>query len=80
MRTQEDLQGIAGWPPFRSWSDCAQLNLVNQAIWIFEVEPHRIWWANRAALTLWRSDSLEELGARFSFRQRNGAATSQVGP
>ena len=64
MRTQEDLQGIAGWPPFRSWSDCAQLNLVNQAIWIFEVEPHRIWWANRAALTLWRSDSLEELVAR----------------
>ncbi len=64
MRTQEDHQGITGWPPFRSWSDCAQLNHVNQAIWIFEVEPHRIWWANRAALALWRAASLDELVAR----------------
>ena len=30
-------------------------------IWVFDVDRHRLWWANRRAIRFWRADSLEEL-------------------
>jgi len=39
-------------------------NLASTPCWIFDVAAHAMWWANRAALTLWQAESLEELLAR----------------
>ncbi|PIL17753.1 hypothetical protein P775_23195 [Puniceibacterium antarcticum] len=33
-------------------------------IWIFDVDPHAIWWGNAAAQTFWKTRSLEELKER----------------
>ena len=40
------------------------LDLLNTPVWIFDVERHAMWWANRRAVQFWRADSLEELLAR----------------
>jgi hypothetical protein len=34
------------------------------AIWIYDLDFHRIIWANPAALSLWESDSIKELQTR----------------
>ncbi|MEO3428203.1 ATP-binding protein [Pelagibius sp. CAU 1746] len=39
-------------------------DLLNTPIWIFDVERHAVWWANRRALQFWRAQSLDELLAR----------------
>lgn len=33
-------------------------------IWVFDVERHGMWWANKSALKFWDAESLEELIAR----------------
>lgn len=33
-------------------------------IWIFDVDDHRVWWANSAAVGFWEAASLEELQGR----------------
>jgi diguanylate cyclase (GGDEF)-like protein len=40
------------------------LNLIAQAVWIFDVDLRRIHWANRAALAVWCDTSLERLCMR----------------
>jgi len=34
------------------------------SVWIYDIENYCIYWANRAALVLWESDSLQELTSR----------------
>ncbi|MBL8709540.1 MAG: PAS domain-containing sensor histidine kinase [Rhodospirillaceae bacterium] len=34
------------------------------ALWVFDIDRSRVIWANRAALKIWRADSIEELAAR----------------
>ncbi|TDQ82096.1 signal transduction histidine kinase [Dongia mobilis] len=34
------------------------------ALWVFDIDQSRVIWANRAALRIWRADSLAELTAR----------------
>lgn len=48
----------------------ALLTRVEQAIWIYDLTLHRVVWANRAALGLWKATSLDEL------RDRNFDPTS----
>lgn len=39
----------------------AGIHLLEQPIWVFDIERGRIVWANRAAVELWRASSYEEL-------------------
>ena len=40
------------------------LNIVSDPVWIFDIDQHRVHWANRAALHIWDAPSLHELCAR----------------
>jgi len=40
------------------------LDMLNTPIWVFDVERHAMWWANRRALHFWHAESLEALLAR----------------
>ena len=40
------------------------LNRLTSAVWIFDIDHSRVAWANEAALTLWRAESLDELVSR----------------
>ena len=44
--------------------DLEPFNLLDHAVWVFDVERKAMWWANHAALTIWNASSLEELLAR----------------
>ena len=37
---------------------------LSSPLWIFDVEPQRIWWANDSGLEFWRARTIEELRAR----------------
>lgn len=37
---------------------------ISRPVWLFDVERHSIWWANKAAVKFWRAESLEELLSR----------------
>jgi|GEM_PF-649561 len=39
-------------------------DLLRSPVWLFDVERHAVWWANRRALRFWRAESLDELLAR----------------
>ena len=39
-------------------------DLIEQPVWVFDITNKSMWWANTAALTLWNSDSLDELISR----------------
>ncbi len=47
------------------------------AVWIYDIENYGIIWANKAALSLWESDSLEELIAR-DFKPGSSDAVQQT--
>lgn len=40
------------------------LDLLHTPIWIYDIQEHRIFWANQAALAVWEADSLAELQQR----------------
>src|SRR5690606_38014912 len=40
------------------------LDRLNTPIWVFDVDRHAMWWANRRALHFWRAETLEALLAR----------------
>ncbi|CAB9507189.1 Peroxide stress-activated histidine kinase mak2 [Seminavis robusta] len=41
--------------------DLAALNILKHPVWIFDVERKCMFWANKAALEIWKADSLTEL-------------------
>ncbi len=49
---------------FSKRGELASFDLLNTPVWIFDVERHAMWWANRRALQFWRAESLEELLVR----------------
>ncbi len=49
---------------FSDRRDLQSFDLLNTPVWIFDVERHAIWWANRRAVQFWRAESLEDLLAR----------------
>ncbi|MFL9708889.1 GGDEF-domain containing protein, partial [Aeromonas veronii] len=40
------------------------MDLLHTPIWIYDIQQHHIFWANRAALSVWEADSLAELQER----------------
>lgn len=44
--------------------ELAAFDLLPAAIWVFDLDRHGIWWANRLALGFWQAESLKELQAR----------------
>lgn len=42
----------------------ASLQLLNTPLWIYDIQHHHIFWANRAALHVWEANSLDELQLR----------------
>lgn len=55
----------------------ALLDALVSAVWIYDIENYGIVWANRAALVLWESESLEELCCR-DFSQGSSDAVQQT--
>jgi len=49
---------------FINRSSLGLLELIRHPIWVFDIQLHKIWWANPAALRFWQADSLEELLSR----------------
>lgn len=40
------------------------LGQLRQPVWVFDLDQHRVCWANEAGLIVWQAESLEELAAR----------------
>jgi hypothetical protein len=48
-------------PEFKSLESFNELSV---PVWVFDVVRHGMWWGNKAALTFWQADSVDELVAR----------------
>ena len=44
-----------------AYSALSLLDTLHSPVWIFDIERTQMWWANRAALSLWKAESVEEL-------------------
>ena len=44
-----------------AYSALSLLDTLHSPVWIFDIERTQMWWANRAALSLWKAQSVEEL-------------------
>ncbi len=51
-------------PQFASFDALAPYDLLHTPVWIFDVDRHRMWWANRRAVGFWQAESLPALLAR----------------
>ena len=51
-------------PSFKTPAVLAPYDLLHTPLWVFDVQRHRMWWANRRAIAFWQADSLEDLLAR----------------
>jgi hypothetical protein len=47
-----------------SRSDMRPFNLLENPIWVFDMENKSMWWANTAAVRFWNAESLDELLCR----------------
>jgi diguanylate cyclase (GGDEF)-like protein len=54
------------------------LNLVRIPVWVFDIDHHRIHWANHAALVLWRASSLDELQTREMGRDMSATVAAKL--
>lgn len=64
----------------QQFQDTHQLDLLNELVtsaWLYDIENYCIIWANKAAMTLWESDSLQELYSR-DFREGSSDAVQQM--
>lgn len=51
-------------PHYLNKSELAHFQNLSTPLWVFDLQPHRMWWGNKAAIAFWKADSLEELIAR----------------
>ncbi|MEH6633557.1 MAG: ATP-binding protein [Halopseudomonas aestusnigri] len=51
-------------PEFSLWQDLSVFNRLSTAIWVFDIDEHKIWWGNESALEFWEAESLSVLIAR----------------
>ncbi|WP_419903814.1 histidine kinase dimerization/phospho-acceptor domain-containing protein [Kiloniella sp.] len=51
-------------PEFHYWQDLSAFNRLSTAIWVFDIDDHKIWWGNESALKFWEAESLTVLIAR----------------
>jgi diguanylate cyclase (GGDEF)-like protein len=64
----------------QQFQNAHQLDLLNElvtAAWLYDIENFCIIWANKAAMRLWESDSLQELYSR-DFREGSSDAVQQM--
>jgi diguanylate cyclase (GGDEF)-like protein len=47
-------------------------------VWIFDTDNGRVYWANAAALTLWRADSLNELATRDMAKEMSPTVSQRL--
>lgn len=47
-----------------NYDQLAALNLIPAASWVFDLDHHRIWWGNQAAIEFWQADDLADLKSR----------------
>lgn len=57
-------QALAERLELRARDDLRLLDFVSLPIWVFDLDAHAMWWANRAALCLWNAQSLDDMLAR----------------
>ncbi|MEH6630104.1 MAG: ATP-binding protein [Halopseudomonas aestusnigri] len=48
-------------PEFPFWQDLSAFNRLSTAIWVFDIDDHKIWWGNESALEFWEAESLSVL-------------------
>ncbi len=51
-------------PHFPDQDSLWQFGRLATPIWVFDVDNHCVWWANRAGLAFWRAETLDALRAR----------------
>ena len=61
-----------------SRNDLYPFHLLQQAIWVFDVETKSMWWANTAAVRLWNAASLESLLERDYASDMSQATERQI--
>ena len=44
----------------REREELAVYNSLNSVIWVFNIQDHQLWWANRSALKFWEKETLED--------------------
>ena len=49
--------------------DLEVFNLLQHPIWVFDSERKAMFWANHAALKIWKADSLQSLLSRDFYRR-----------
>ncbi|GEM_PF-5037994 len=45
---------------FEKPEDLGIYNRLHTVIWVFNIDDHQFWWANKAALSFWEADTLED--------------------
>ena len=63
MSTAILASAAANWT-FPSRNELQILDIFEAPIWVFDIERHGMWWANRAAIRFWQAASLDELIGR----------------
>lgn len=58
-------------------NDAQVVDSMVNAVWVYDIDKHRIVWANKAALELWESDSFAELSSR-DFSLEASEAVQQI--
>jgi hypothetical protein len=58
--------------------DLYPFNLLQQAIWVFDVERKSMWWANAASIRMWNAASLESLLERDCATDMSEATERQI--
>jgi len=54
------------------------LNLITLPVWIFDIDRHRVHWANAAALRIWEAGSLQELCERDMGRDMSASVARRL--
>lgn len=73
-------------PCLTSRTNLSPLEIIEAPIWVFDVDRHRMWWANEAGLRFWQAPSLSDLLARdysndsSSVRRRLRTVVDEVKP
>ncbi|THF61453.1 EAL domain-containing protein [Pseudothauera nasutitermitis] len=60
------------------WSGLGVLDLVQAPVWVFDIDRKRVYWANAAALSVWRADVLAELCSRDMGRDMSAAVATRL--
>ncbi|MBL4906478.1 MAG: hypothetical protein JKX94_03425, partial [Sneathiella sp.] len=49
---------------FQNWTDLSAFDRLNTAVWIFNIDDHKLWWGNKSAQAFWEVSSRSALLAK----------------